>query len=44
MEFFDEPTSSLTEREIGVLFEIIRSLRNQSPSIILISHQLDEIP
>ncbi len=39
----DEPTSTLTEREIDHLFELIRSLRNQGISIIYISHRLEEI-
>jgi ABC-type sugar transport system ATPase subunit len=39
----DEPTASLTEREIKVLFEILKVLRNDSVSIIYISHRLDEI-
>lgn len=40
----DEPTSSLTEREIEQLFSVIRSLKQQSVSIIYISHRLQEIP
>ena len=39
----DEPTSSLTEREVGVLFGIIRSLREQGVSVIFVSHKLDEL-
>lgn len=39
----DEPTSSLTEREIKKLFEIIRTLKKQGISFIYISHKMDEI-
>ena len=39
----DEPTSSLTKKEIDVLFEIIRKLKEKGVSIIFISHRLDEI-
>ncbi len=39
----DEPTSSLTEREIADLFEIIRKLKASGCSIIYISHRLDEL-
>ncbi len=39
----DEPTSSLTEKEVGHLFKIIRSLRDRGVSIIYISHKMEEI-
>ncbi len=39
----DEPTSSLTEREVNHLFKIIRSLRTQGVAIIYISHKMEEI-
>lgn len=39
----DEPTSSLTEREVQRLFEIIRTLKGQGVSFIYISHKMDEI-
>ncbi len=39
----DEPTSSLTEKEVGHLFKIIRSLRSKGVSIIYISHKMEEI-
>lgn len=39
----DEPTSSLTEKEVGHLFRIIRSLRDRGVSIIYISHKMEEI-
>lgn len=39
----DEPTSSLSEREVEELFEVIRKLRENGISFIYISHKLDEI-
>lgn len=39
----DEPTSSLTEKEVEHLFRIIRKLIKQNTSIIYISHKMEEI-
>ncbi len=39
----DEPTSSLTENEVGHLFTIINRLRSEGVSIIYISHKIEEI-
>ena len=39
----DEPTSSLTQREKGLLFRLIRRLREQKHGIIYISHHLPEV-
>ncbi len=39
----DEPTSSLSDREISRLFEIITSLKKKGVSFIYISHKIDEI-
>lgn len=39
----DEPTSSLTVREVDKLFEMMRNLRDQGISIVYISHKMDEI-
>ena len=39
----DEPTSSLTEREVENLFNAIDVLRGQSVGIIYISHRIEEI-
>lgn len=39
----DEPTSSLTSREITKLFEIVERLKKQNVAIIYISHRMDEI-
>ena len=40
---FDEPTSSLTDRERQRLFAIIRQLRQSGVAVIYITHFLDEI-
>ncbi len=40
---FDEPTSSLSQRDIKQLFEIIKGLKNRNLSIIYISHFLEEV-
>lgn len=40
---FDEPTSSLTERETSLLFELIGRLRAQGLGIVYISHRMEEI-
>ena len=39
----DEPTSSLTNVEINLLFKIIKSLTQNGTSIVFISHKLEEI-
>lgn len=39
----DEPTSSLSEQEVQVLFGIMRELTAQGISIVYISHRLEEI-
>lgn len=39
----DEPTSSLTEKEVTKLFEIIHRLKDNGTSIIYISHRMDEL-
>ena len=40
---FDEPTSSLSEKETVQLFSIINNLKEQGCSIIYVSHRLKEI-
>lgn len=40
---FDEPTSSLTEKEVEHLFKIIEMLKEKGCGIIYISHKMDEI-
>ncbi len=39
----DEPTSALTENEIGTLFQTIRIIKKKGVSIIYISHRLEEL-
>ena len=39
----DEPTATLTKREIDKLFEIIMDLRKDGVAIIYISHRLEEL-
>jgi monosaccharide-transporting ATPase len=39
----DEPTSSLDEKEVGVLFDVIRELKASGVSVIFVSHKLDEL-
>ncbi|WP_070000668.1 galactose/methyl galactoside ABC transporter ATP-binding protein MglA [Cellulosilyticum sp. I15G10I2] len=39
----DEPTSSLTEKEVEHLFRIINKLKSQGCGIIYISHKMEEI-
>lgn len=40
---FDEPTSSLPQKDVARLFEIIERLREQGIGIVYISHFLEEI-
>lgn len=40
---FDEPTSSLSAREIEQLFRVIRELRAEGRVIIYVSHRMEEI-
>lgn len=39
----DEPTSSLTEKEVNHLFKIINRLKGRGIGVIYISHKMDEI-
>jgi inositol transport system ATP-binding protein len=39
----DEPTSSITQREVDMLFKKIKELKEHGVSIIYISHKLDEV-
>ena len=40
---FDEPTSSLTDKEIDALFRIIGDLKAQGVGVVYISHRFEEI-
>jgi ribose transport system ATP-binding protein len=39
----DEPTSALTDKEIGRLFTVIRALRARGVAVIYISHRMEEL-
>ncbi|QUA53081.1 sugar ABC transporter ATP-binding protein [Aristaeella lactis] len=39
----DEPTSSISDREVAQLFEIMRNLASQGVGIIYISHKMSEL-
>ncbi|WP_457811035.1 sugar ABC transporter ATP-binding protein [Sinorhizobium meliloti] len=39
----DEPTSSLDEREVGILFDTIRTLKRGGVSVVFIGHRLEEL-
>jgi L-arabinose transport system ATP-binding protein len=40
---FDEPTASLSDAEIDILFDIIRKLKKEGKIIIYVSHRMDDI-
>jgi L-arabinose transport system ATP-binding protein len=40
---FDEPTSSLSDREVRRLFAIIRDLKSRGCAILYVSHRMEEI-
>ena len=39
----DEPTSSLTNKEVQVLYKIMRTLKERGCSILFVSHKLEEL-
>lgn len=39
----DEPTSSLTTREIEKLFDIMRDFKRQGKAVVFVSHRLEEV-
>jgi len=39
----DEPTSSLSKKEVNTLYKIIRTLTNKNKTIIFISHRMEEV-
>ena len=41
--YFDEPTSPLTAKEAGTLFEVMGNLRAEGYTLGFISHRLDEV-
>jgi rhamnose transport system ATP-binding protein len=40
----DEPTASLSEREVNALFGLLRDLRRRGVGMIYVSHRLEELP
>lgn len=40
---FDEPTAPLTDKEINILFDLIRKLKEEGKVVIYVSHRLAEI-
>jgi ABC-type sugar transport system ATPase subunit len=40
---FDEPTASLSPRETGYLFDIVRRLRESGVAILYVTHRLEEL-
>jgi ribose transport system ATP-binding protein len=39
----DEPSSSLTEHEVNILYDVIRRLKEQGTAVVYISHRFDEL-
>ncbi len=39
----DEPTSSLNESEVKILFDVIRQLKQEGISVIFVGHRMDEL-
>jgi monosaccharide-transporting ATPase len=39
----DEPTSSLSGREVAILYDLVRRLKAQGTAIVYISHRFDEL-
>ncbi|MHB1007326.1 MAG: sugar ABC transporter ATP-binding protein [Chloroflexota bacterium] len=39
----DEPTASITPREVEYLFNVLRRLRDQGVAILFVSHKLEEV-
>jgi ribose transport system ATP-binding protein len=39
----DEPTSSLTEHEVSILYGVIRRLKDEGVGVVYISHRFDEL-
>ena len=39
----DEPTSSLDDHEVAVLFEVVRQLKASGVAVIFVSHKLEEL-
>lgn len=40
---FDEPTASLTDREVEILFHIISELKKKQVTVLYVTHRMDEL-
>ncbi|MCZ2722961.1 sugar ABC transporter ATP-binding protein [Marinomonas sp. 15G1-11] len=40
----DEPTAALSDKEVQVLFKVIRKLKNDGVAVVYVSHRLEEFP
>ncbi len=40
---FDEPTAALTDREVDILFDIIRALLKRGAAVLYVTHRMDEL-
>jgi ribose transport system ATP-binding protein len=40
---FDEPTAALTDREVAILFNMIREFQKRQAAILYVTHRLDEL-
>jgi ribose transport system ATP-binding protein len=40
--FMDEPTAALSERETGLLLDIVRDLKRRGVSVVFVTHRLEE--
>ena len=40
---FDEPTEALTDREVGIRFDMIRTLVDKGMAILYVTHRIDEL-
>ena len=40
---FDEPTSSLTDTEVNILFRVINKLKDEGKAILYVSHRIAEV-
>ncbi|MBP1757443.1 MAG: sugar transporter ATP-binding protein, partial [Firmicutes bacterium] len=40
---FDEPTASLTDREVDVLFNLIREFQKRNAAVLYVTHRMDEL-
>jgi len=39
----DEPTSALSDHEVGILFDVIEELKQQGVAILYVSHKMEEV-